>query len=70
MEKIPSPPVLTLDPNDDNIILEIPEDKDPNEKATEPVKKEKVIIELGILRKSEVFISIIIIDAEFYKRMF
>lgn len=41
MEKIPSPPVLTLDPNDDNIILEIPEDKDPNEKATEPVKKEK-----------------------------
>lgn len=70
MEKIPSPPVLTLDPNDDNIILEIPEDKDPNEKATEPVKKEKVIIELGILRKSEVFISIIISDAEFYKRMF
>lgn len=70
MEKIPSPPVLTLDPNDDNIILEIPEDKDPNEKATEPVKKEKVIIELGILRKSKVFISIIIIDAEFYKRMF
>lgn len=70
MEKIPSPPVLTLDPNDDNIILEIPEDKDPNEKATEPVKKEKVIIELSILRKSEVFISIIIIDAEFYKRMF
>lgn len=70
MEKIPSPPVLTLDPNDDNIILEIPEDKDPNEKATEPVKKEKVIIELGILRKSEVFISIIIIDADFYKRMF
>lgn len=42
MEKIPSPPVLTLDPNDDNIILEIPEDKDPNEKTTEPVKKEKV----------------------------
>lgn len=41
MEKIPSPPVLTLDPNDDNIILEIPEDKDPNEKTTEPVKKEK-----------------------------
>lgn len=45
MEKIPSPPVLTLDPNDDNIILEIPEDKDPNEKTTEPVKKEKVKVE-------------------------
>ncbi|XP_061189439.1 transcription initiation factor TFIID subunit 1-like isoform X1 [Saccostrea echinata] len=41
MEKIPTPPVLTLDPNDDNIILEIPEDKDPNEKSKEPVKKEK-----------------------------
>nr|XP_022324480.1 transcription initiation factor TFIID subunit 1-like isoform X2 [Crassostrea virginica] len=41
MEKIPEPPVLTLDPNDDNIILEIPEDKDPNEKVAEPVKKEK-----------------------------
>lgn len=45
MEKIPSPPVLTLDPNDDNIILEIPEDKDPNEKTTEPVKKEKVQVD-------------------------
>lgn len=45
MEKIPSPPVLTLDPNDDNIILEIPEDKDPNEKTTEPVKKEKVKVD-------------------------
>ena len=44
MEKIPEPPVLTLDPNDDNIILEIPEDKDPNEKVAEPVKKEKVLL--------------------------
>jgi transcription initiation factor TFIID subunit 1 len=52
MEKIPTPPVLTLDPNDDNIILEIPEDKDPNEKSAEPVKKEKVGL---MLRTSQRF---------------
>ncbi|KAK3100550.1 hypothetical protein FSP39_021637 [Pinctada imbricata] len=43
MDRIPQPSILTLDPNDDNIILEIPEDKDPNEKSTEPAKKEKEI---------------------------
>ena len=41
MDKIPEPKILTLDPNDDNIILEIPEDRDPNTKE-EPMKKEKV----------------------------
>ena len=41
MDKIPKPKILTLDPNDDNIILEIPEDRDPNAKE-EPLKKEKV----------------------------
>ena len=30
MDRIPSPRTLTLDPNDENIILEIPEDKGPN----------------------------------------
>ncbi|KAA0200102.1 hypothetical protein HAZT_HAZT011286 [Hyalella azteca] len=29
MDKIPEPPILTLDPNDENIILGIPEDIDP-----------------------------------------
>lgn len=61
MEKIPSPPVLTLDPNDDNIILEIPEDKDPNEKTTEPVKKEKVKVDHCILRKFPRIFSLIFI---------
>lgn len=42
MDKIPKPKILTLDPNDDNIILEIPEDRDPNAKE-EPLKKEKEI---------------------------
>ena len=29
MKNIPEPPILTLDPNDENIILMIPEDVDP-----------------------------------------
>ena len=44
MDQIPSPKVLTLDPNDENIILEIPDDVDPNqqEDQTPETKKEKV----------------------------
>ncbi|KAL4230237.1 Transcription initiation factor TFIID subunit 1 [Mactra antiquata] len=40
MDHIPSPKILTIDPNDDNIILDIPEDKDPSAPET-PAKKEK-----------------------------
>ena len=29
IDKMPEPSILTLDPNDENIILEIPEDRDP-----------------------------------------
>ena len=29
MDNIPEPKILTLDPNDENIILGIPEDVDP-----------------------------------------
>jgi len=43
MDRIPSPRMLTIDPNDDNIILEIPEDKDPTAPET-PAKKEKVTL--------------------------
>ena len=44
MDKIPEPKVLTLDPNDENIILGIPdEDPDPNSsELNEPVKEKKV----------------------------
>lgn len=42
MDHIPSPKILTIDPNDDNIILEIPEDKDPTAPETPSNKKEKV----------------------------
>lgn len=43
MDHIPPPRILTIDPNDDNIILEIPEDKDPAAPET-PAKKEKVTL--------------------------
>ena len=43
MDRIPSPPVLTLDPNDENIILEIPADREKKEES-EPTKKEKVSV--------------------------
>ncbi|ESP02189.1 hypothetical protein LOTGIDRAFT_212720 [Lottia gigantea] len=58
MDKIPSPPVLTLDPNDENIILSIPEDRDPNQ-PDEPAKKEKVhfFIYLQELKKSKILLG-------------
>ncbi|XP_076446577.1 LOW QUALITY PROTEIN: transcription initiation factor TFIID subunit 1-like [Babylonia areolata] len=50
MDSIPSPPVLTLDPNDENIILDMPKDVDPTEESTEPTgKKEKEIRKSRIL---------------------
>lgn len=43
MEHLPDPPPLTLDPNDENIILEVPEDYDPHAQADKTqIKKEKV----------------------------
>ncbi|CAH1777107.1 unnamed protein product [Owenia fusiformis] len=42
MDRIPSPPILTLDANDENIILGIPDDKHAsNDGTNEPAKKEK-----------------------------
>ena len=35
MDNIPKPTTLTLDPNDENIILEIPDDRDPNDEQNE-----------------------------------
>lgn len=44
MDKIPTPKVLTLDPNDENIILGIPDDIDPSKivKNTRPPPKVKI----------------------------
>lgn len=55
MDRIPSPKVLTLDPNDENIILEIPEDRDPKQQP-EPAKKEKVS---G--RKNQIYVNTAVI---------
>ncbi|XP_057320639.1 transcription initiation factor TFIID subunit 1-like [Microplitis mediator] len=41
MKEIPKPKILTLDLNDDNIILEIPEDVNPIKKQTETQRKAK-----------------------------
>ncbi|KAL5010007.1 hypothetical protein ScPMuIL_012312 [Solemya velum] len=48
MKKMPVPPVLTLDPNDENIILAIPEDREVGTEI-EPAKKEKEIKKSKIL---------------------
>ena len=46
LSKIPKPTVLTLDPNDENIILSIPDDRDPEdieeEQAAGTTKEKKV----------------------------
>ena len=43
MDRIPEPPTLVLDPNDENIILGIPEDRSPEKEQEETsTKKEKV----------------------------
>ncbi|CAL1535229.1 unnamed protein product [Lymnaea stagnalis] len=54
MDSIPSPKVLTLDPNDENIILEIPDDVDPNQQVEQGTgtKKEK-----ESLRKSKILLG-------------
>ncbi|KAK7495279.1 hypothetical protein BaRGS_00013461, partial [Batillaria attramentaria] len=53
MDFIPSPPVMSLDPNDENIILEIPKDVDPTAQQAEPTsKKEKQEI-----RKSRILLG-------------
>uniref|UniRef100_A0ABM0LZA8 Transcription initiation factor TFIID subunit 1-like n=1 Tax=Saccoglossus kowalevskii TaxID=10224 RepID=A0ABM0LZA8_SACKO len=41
MERIPSPPMLQLDPNDENLVLGIPDDKDPNQESSTQVKEKK-----------------------------
>ncbi|XP_013414213.1 transcription initiation factor TFIID subunit 1 [Lingula anatina] len=61
MDHIPQPSVLTLDPNDENIILEIPEDRDPGEeksttsgKKEKEVKKSKILLgKAGLIKETE-----------------
>nr|XP_054754406.1 transcription initiation factor TFIID subunit 1-like [Lytechinus pictus] len=58
MDKIPTPPVLRLDPNDENIILRIPDDIDPDKLAAsgkekkEP-RKSKIVMEKSGMTRSD-----------------
>ncbi|KAH8024784.1 hypothetical protein HPB51_001198 [Rhipicephalus microplus] len=53
MVKKPEPQILTLDPNDENIILGVPDDPDPNSRANaEPVKEKK-----DMVRKSRILLG-------------
>ena len=58
MDRIPAPPVLRLDPNDENIILRIPEDVDPDKLAAggkekkEP-RRSKIVMEKSGMTRSE-----------------
>ncbi|XP_064482007.1 transcription initiation factor TFIID subunit 1-like isoform X2 [Ornithodoros turicata] len=60
MIKKPEPQILTLDPNDENIILGIPDDPDPNSLANmEPVKEKKLFhsIRKDMVRKSRILLG-------------
>lgn len=41
MDNIPKPQTLTLDPNDENIILEMPDDRDPLDEQSESTDAQK-----------------------------
>ncbi|XP_012946001.1 LOW QUALITY PROTEIN: transcription initiation factor TFIID subunit 1 [Aplysia californica] len=60
MDSIPSPKVMTLDPNDENMILEIPDDIDPHQQTEQETgtKKEKKFSTLQeSLRKSKILLG-------------
>lgn len=57
MEKIPRPKILTLDPNDDNIILGIPDDVDPAKKKRKNVAPVKVKIHHPHVQKSKLLLG-------------
>lgn len=60
MVKKPEPQILTLDPNDENIILGVPDDPDPNSLANaEPVKEKKLFnsIRKDMVRKSRILLG-------------
>ncbi|XP_077984278.1 transcription initiation factor TFIID subunit 1-like [Glandiceps talaboti] len=54
MENIPSPPLLELDPNDENLVLGIPDDPDPNQETTHAKEKKEPRRSRILLEKSGV----------------
>lgn len=57
MEKIPSPKILTLDPNDDNIILGIPDDVDLAKEKCKNATPAKVKISHPHVKKSKLLLG-------------
>lgn len=57
MNNIPKPKILTLDPNDENIILGIPNDVDPAKQRLENVTPVKVKIPHPHVKKSKILLG-------------
>lgn len=57
MSKIPKPKILTLDPNDENIILGIPDDVDPSKITRERGPAPKVKIPHPHVKKSKILLG-------------
>lgn len=57
MNQIPKPKILTLDPNDENIILGIPDDIDPAKQRLDSVTPAKVKIPHPHVKKSKILLG-------------
>ncbi|KAK7790672.1 hypothetical protein R5R35_002446 [Gryllus longicercus] len=57
MSQIPKPKILTLDPNDENIILGIPDDVDPAKQRLDSVTPAKVKIPHPHVKKSKILLG-------------
>jgi transcription initiation factor TFIID subunit 1 len=57
MTHIPKPKILTLDPNDENIVLGIPDDIDPAKQRSDSVVPVKVKIPHPHVKKSKILLG-------------
>ena len=57
MAHIPKPKILTLDPNDENIVLGIPDDIDPAKQRSDSVVPVKVKIPHPHVKKSKILLG-------------
>lgn len=57
MNKIPKPKILTLDPNDENIVLGIPDDIDPSKQIADSATPVKVKIPHPHVKKSKLLLG-------------
>ena len=63
MERIPSPLIMELDPNDENLVLGIPDDPDPNQETAQAKEKKeprrsRILLEKSGVTKPEQEVSI------------